>query len=114
MRLAETRSLIKAAERGDLQDQAWDDVRRHPLLWEIRLRWPGNILVRGYFHEPDLRSDRTVLAKVHVKVIVRGDLQATRARQNLAIEEAGRRIDFGRAWWWGLDATDPLWGQPSA
>lgn len=34
VRVAELRSLLKAAQRGELRNRQWDVVRRHPDLWE--------------------------------------------------------------------------------
>lgn len=111
VRLGELRSLIKAAQRGELTEGSWDAVIRNPLLWEIRWTWDdGGALVRGYFHEPAVPSHQTVLAKVHVKEIVPGDQVATNRRQNAEIDVAGHRVTFGRAHGWALGSSTPVLG----
>lgn len=109
VRLGEIKSLVRAAERGELLDQDWCPVSRDPALWELRWQWSGQeMLMRSYFHEPTMPSHQTVVAKVHLKDIVLGDDEATRQLQNQQIDVASRRISFGRPHRWGLDTTPPI------
>jgi len=108
IRLGELRSLIKAAQRGELSSASWTPVRRQPDLWELRLWWPGDTPVRIYFHEPDQPAHQTVVALVHVKVVVPGNPSVTNALQDAQMDEASRRVMFGRGNSWGLDSSQPL------
>lgn len=112
MRLAELRSLIKAAQRGELGASDWTPVRRQPELWELRLQWGTEMKVRIYFHEPDWPATQTVAALAHVKDIIPGDDDATRRLQNQHMDAAAHRIMFGRADDWGLGWSDPLYPDP--
>ena len=102
VRVAELRSLLKAAQRGELRNRQWDVVRRHPDLWELRWAWHPKAQVRLYFHEPRRRPGQTVAAHVHVKTIVPNDPTATTARQDAHMDLAHGRIVQGQVDDWGL------------
>ena len=109
MRAAEVRALIREAERGDLAASSWKPVSRDPDLWELRWNWkPAGTLLRAYFHEPPQPSDRTVVAKVHVKS-VKGSRRAINDAQDVQIDEATHRIAVGLADRWGLAQSRPLY-----
>lgn len=102
IRIGEFQALIRSAAQGALGDGSWKPVTRDPTLWELRWSWDDGSLHRGYFHEPSVEPDSTVLAKVHAKEIVNGDDAATNRLQDARIDEARSRVAFGRAHRWGL------------
>lgn len=106
-RRGEIRALVAEAEDGELGEEAWRAVARDPDLWELRWSWDG-LLVRGYFHEPQMSPGQAVLAHVHVKEIVQGDDMATRAKQDARIDCASHRIRFCSEGRWGLAWSAPL------
>ncbi|MBB1516005.1 hypothetical protein H5398_08500 [Tessaracoccus sp. MC1679] len=107
MRYAEFKAILRRASAGTLRGDEWKPVSRDPLLWELRWSWDGSHL-RGYFHEPPLEPDSTILAKVHEKQIVQGDDRATKQHQNAAIDTAGTRIRRCQTHRWGLGFSKPL------
>lgn len=112
MRLGELLALIEEAERGQLRGGGWDDVRRDPLLWELRLTFGENpdndLLVRGYFHEPSECPLQTVLAKLHVKDVTSNDSATIADLQDAQIDEAGDRVRDCAGDDWGLGHSHRL------
>lgn len=106
-RVAEFKHLVRTAQRGRLRDTEWDRVRRWPDLWELRWTWDDGTFVRGYFYEPLHWPAETVLALVHVKVIL-ADPESTAARQNAEMDSAQRRVLRGEACTWGLPSSQPI------
>ncbi|MEZ5087428.1 MAG: hypothetical protein R2722_14665 [Tessaracoccus sp.] len=108
MRYAELQALLRSAANGSLRDDNWKPVSRDPLLWELRWHWQDGSQHRGYFHEPSLEPDSTILAKVHKKQIIHSNKRETQDRQNDAIDEAGIRIRRGKDHRWGLGEARKL------
>lgn len=107
-RAGQLKAILRRAAAGQLRDEAWKPVSREPKLWELRWTWDDGSQLRGYFHEPGLEPDATILAKVHRKEIVENDAPATRRRQDVQIDEAGIRIHRNEGHKWGLDQSKPL------
>lgn len=70
LRYAEVKRTLRQASDGQLSDGSWKPVSRDPELWELRWQWDDGSQLRGYFHEPPLEPDSTILAKVHRKRII--------------------------------------------
>lgn len=110
VRVGEFKSLIKAAERGELDPGGWKPVVRHPELWELRWTWEHarpDSMWRGYFHEPGVRPTQTVLALIHHKDVSTGHSEQIREAQNARMKQAADRVTAGRSSSWGLDDTPP-------
>ena len=108
VRAGELKAILRRASRGDLRDGSWKPVSREPKLWELRWKWDDGSQLRGYFHEPALEPDSTVLAKVHRKEIIEQDDRATRGLQDAQIDDAGIRMRRCQAHSWGLGQSKPL------
>lgn len=113
MRLAEFKTLVRSAERGQLPQANLIAVRRCPDLWELRMEWSDGTLVRVYFFEPSNPAAQTVAVLAHVKRVVVGDPATTRALQNEAMDQASHRVVFGRPNNWGLAGSMPLLPRPA-
>lgn len=105
LRAGELRALLRRAARGELRDRSWKPVTREPALWELRWKWDDGNQIRGYFHEPSLEPDSTVLARVHRKELVTGDAAKTKQLQDAHINAAGGRIRREQHHRWGLDSS---------
>lgn len=115
LRTGELRSLIKAAQRGELTDGTWTPVMRHPDLWELRIRWDDDdTLVRIYFHEPASAPTQTVAALAHVKLVVPGDPARTTQIQNAYMQQAQDRLTSAWHVSWGLRWSQPIFPEPQA
>ena len=108
LRYAEVKRTLRQASDGQLSDGSWKPVSRDPELWELRWQWDDGSQLRGYFHEPPLEPDSTILAKVHRKLIIPRDDPETKRLQNASIDEAGIRIRSGKPHRWGLGDSNPL------
>lgn len=108
MRGGELKAILGRAARGELRDESWKPVRRDPTLWELRWKWDDGGQLRGYFHEPALDPDSTILAKVHRKEIIAHDPGATASLQDAQIDEAGIRLRRHERQRWGIQHGGPI------
>ena len=89
MRGGELKAILGRAARGELRDESWKPVRRDPTLWELRWKWDDGGQLRGYFHEPALDPDSTILAKVHRKEIIASRPRSHRVSSGCADRRSG-------------------------
>lgn len=111
MRWAEFKALVRDAQTGVLLwPERTEGITRHRDLFELRWTWQDDSAhpLRGYFFEPALPRDRTVLALVHAKDL-RGDAAAINANQDAAMDTALARVRSGSYHdLWGTCHSDPF------